>query len=132
MRVKKCKRFVGDPPPYYHVTACRSRAAIDLAKSGFETDGDPPVCPVCRIDGVLIRGRAVIIEPSTWSGEDVFIARGLPGTIITTERFKEVCEANGITNAVFIPAEEYSFDFYKSKDLGYYKPKDTADKRKKS
>ena len=45
-------------------------------------------------------------------GEDIFIARGLPGTIVVSERFKEWCEANEVRNAVFVPAEEYAHDFY--------------------
>ncbi|MCL6591887.1 MAG: hypothetical protein K6U80_18295 [Firmicutes bacterium] len=124
VRVKKRKRFVGDPPPYYHVTASLSRTAVDLVKSGFEMKDNIPICSECLAGGLVLHARAIVIDSSTWSGEDVFISRApAGGIIVTSERFKEVCEANGITNAVFIPAEEYSFDFYKPKDLGYYKSK---------
>jgi hypothetical protein len=61
---------------------------------------------------LLRRWQRVILEPGSWTGEDIFHARGLPATYITSERFKEVCERYRIANAVLIPAEEYGYDFY--------------------
>jgi len=47
-----------------------------------------------------------VLEPRTWSGEDIFIPRDV-FVYMVTERFKRFCEENEIANAVFIPAEEY-------------------------
>jgi hypothetical protein len=51
------------------------------------------------------------MEPRTWTGEDVFIARGLAGTIITSESFYDFYVSNNINAGELIPAEEYSIDF---------------------
>ena len=103
-------RLRNPPPKYYCVTVERSRAAIDIEASGLVLE-EPPTCDVCK-GGLIIRTKRVILEPETWSGEDIFFARGLPGNIITSERFKEFFEKNQINNGILVPAEEFSFDFY--------------------
>jgi len=74
--------------------------------SGIEWGGDRPICLVCRQGQLLKRWKRVVIDAGTWTGEDVFYARGMPGTILVSERFKEVCERHGVQNAAFLPAEE--------------------------
>jgi uncharacterized protein DUF1629 len=111
VRVKRRKRFAGDPPPYYRVGVVRTNAAIDVVQSGLE--GEHAVsCLVCLNVGLVKRFRRVAIVEKSWTGEDIFIARGLTGTIITTERFKAFCDENRISNAVLVPANEHSIDFY--------------------
>jgi hypothetical protein len=88
----------------------RGRTAIDLAASGFEWL-EPPTCPECR-SAIIVRWQRVVIEEETWTGDDIFIARGLPGTYVVSERFKGVCDEHHIKNAVFVPAESYGHDFY--------------------
>jgi hypothetical protein len=100
-------KIKGAIPEYFAVYPMQSRAAVDRAASGI--DGDPPSCEECRIGGVD-RVRRVVIEPETWSGEDVFIARGLPGTIITSQRFKEFCDRHVFSNCVLTEASHYHFD----------------------
>jgi hypothetical protein len=68
-------------------------------------------CAECRI-GSMMRLRRLVLEPGTWSGEDAFIARGLPGTIITSERFKEYCEQGAFTNCLLIEAAHDHFDSF--------------------
>jgi hypothetical protein len=113
-KVKKHKKIGGSVPNYFCVSVVRSRAAIDVVASGLErNDGTgAEVCPECRLGPGVRRAQRIVLEPSTWSGEDIFIARGLPGTYIASERFKGFCERNQMKNAVLIPALEYSFDFY--------------------
>ena len=110
VKVKSRRKKGPEPPPYFHVVVSRSRTAIDLAASGFEWL-EPPNCMECRL-GDIIRWKRIVIEDGTWTGEDIFIARGLSGTILTSERFKVVCNDNHITNAIFVPAESYGHDFY--------------------
>jgi hypothetical protein len=110
--VVRHKRFKGNPPAYYRVSVVQSRATIDIAASGLERD-PPMVCPECRQGGVVKRTRQLILEEGTWGGEDVFIARGLAGTYFTSERFRKFCAENQIKNAVLVPSEKYSFDFYR-------------------
>jgi hypothetical protein len=107
-RSKKAPK--GTPPGYYCVSAVRSRAVIDQPASGFEWR-EPPTCRECYKGHDIKRWKRIIFEPGTWSGEDVFEARGLSG-YFTSERFKEFCDEHDIKNAALIPAEEYGHDFY--------------------
>jgi len=112
-RHKRNKPDLSERPDYYRVSAVRSQAAIDDTRSEVEREGDK-VCPACRTGekGGVKRARRVVLEPGTWAGEDIFVARGLPGTYLVSERFKSFFDEYEITSARLIPAEEYSFDFY--------------------
>ncbi|MGB9873291.1 MAG: imm11 family protein [Anaerolineae bacterium] len=68
-----------------------------------------PTCSYCRIDGHLLKSEGIILKENSWTGVDIFIARGVPGTILVTERFKEVVERHNLRNAWFIPAEKYGW-----------------------
>lgn len=110
VKVKRHKRFQGDPPAYFHVRVGRTEAAIDLERSGFVWGEPDKVCPVCRGGGDLWRWKRIVIEEGTWTGEDIFIPRGL-SVFVASERFRRFCEWEQITNAVLVPAEEYWYDF---------------------
>ena len=114
VRVKHRRRWKVEvpPPKYVRVTVKLGQAAIDQVKSEMEHRNPSTVCASCRTGGFLLRWARVVIEEGTWSGEDIFVARGLPGTFICTERFKQICDEYKILNADFIPAEEYGRDFY--------------------
>jgi hypothetical protein len=96
-------------PNYFVATPGRSRAAVDDNASGIEYER-PWICEECR-SGSKLRVRRLVLEPNTWSGEDVFIARGLPGTIITSERFKEFCDRHAFSNCLLIEADRFHVDF---------------------
>lgn len=66
----------------------------------------PPTCDVCRL-GVRESVDRVVIDVSTWDGSDIFVASGFFGAKIVTERFVECIHRHGLTNFVFVPAEEY-------------------------
>jgi len=108
MRVPRHKSFP-QPPAYFRVCPVRGEAAIDIVASGLEWE-KPPTCPRCKT-GIKKRWKRLVLEQGTWTGEDVFAPRGL-SCIMVTQRFKDACEQNGITNAVFIPAESAGHDFY--------------------
>jgi hypothetical protein len=112
VHVKSRKRkLLNECPRYFLASISRSRAAIDAKASGFEWEGEP-TCPECRLGGIIKRWSRIIIEPGTWSGEDIFYARGLSGTIFVTERFREMYLTHGLRSGVFIPAEEFGHDYY--------------------
>ncbi|MEW6536828.1 MAG: hypothetical protein AB1454_14555 [Candidatus Auribacterota bacterium] len=100
-------------PNYYYVRVPITKAKIDFEASELEYEGDP-VCPGCNSGkrGITKRVQRVILENDSWSGEDIFIARGLWGTFLTTERFRDFYLSNNFKNGVFIEAENYHFDFY--------------------
>jgi hypothetical protein len=92
------------------VSIARSRAAIDQIASEFVHES-PVSCNECRV-GSIKRWARIVLEEGSWSGEDVFFARGLCGQIITSERFKEFFDRNRINNGIVISAAKYSHDFY--------------------
>jgi hypothetical protein len=110
VNIRRHHLSAGDPPFYELATIQHSRAAIDDIASDVVRDA-PWTCADCRIDGIK-RARRIVIEPNTWSGEDIFVARGLPGRILTTDRFKSLCDKNSLTNCRLIAAERFSFDHY--------------------
>jgi hypothetical protein len=103
-------RLRDSPPKYFCVEVKRSRAAIDIAASGLVLEA-PPTCDECR-SGLVMRTVGVVLEKGTWSGEDIFIARGLGGTILASERFKAFFDKYHVNNGVLVDARKYSFDFY--------------------
>ncbi|EPX62922.1 hypothetical protein D187_006332 [Cystobacter fuscus DSM 2262] len=50
------------------------------------------------------------LEKETWRGEDVFYARGLPGSAVVSERFVHFVERHQLTNMLLTPTEEYTWD----------------------
>jgi hypothetical protein len=113
-RIKRRLRFKGDPPPYFHVSVARTRAAIDPVRSGVVWE-EPPQCSECRI-GNWLRYERVVLESGTWGGEDLFTPCGFH-LCLASERFKEFCEQFKITNAILIRAEEYEYDSYPERNI---------------
>lgn len=123
IKVKRYSKPSGILPPYYKVNVIHSDAAVNLAASGYEWSARPEICPKCLLpkkapEVAFKRWKRLVIRPETWHGEDIFIARG-GGQFMTSSRFREVCVANDVKNAVFIPAEEYGRDYYPWDPTGY-------------
>jgi hypothetical protein len=75
-----------------------------------ERDYDP--CPEC-LDGDLDEIDGVVLADGSWAGEDIFVARGLPGILLLTNVFRNAVERAALTNVRFVNAAEYrwsSFD----------------------
>lgn len=111
VKVIRRRTLIGNPPRYFRAVVSLSRTAIDLAASEFEWDS-PPTCTKCLLANLVKRWKRIVIDRRTWTGEDIFIARGLSGTIIVSERFKEFCKVHNVKNACFLPAESFAYDFY--------------------
>lgn len=110
-KAKRRKPGAGEPPGYWLASIQRSRAALDDVASGLVRD-EAPTCEECRTAGIIKRADRIVLVANTWSGEDVFFARGLPGTILVSERFKRLCDANDLANCSLVAAENFSFDHY--------------------
>lgn len=118
VRIRKHRKLTENCPRYLRVNATNSVAAVDTAASECEwTDRGKAACRWCR-SGSIKRWKRIIIETGTWSGEDIFHARGLRSVVLVSARFKEVCQANSVKNAMFVPAEEYGHDFYRWESHG--------------
>lgn len=111
VRATRRKPGAGDPPNYWLASIQRSRAALDESASGLVRD-EAPTCEECRVGGIIKRARRIFLQAGAWSGEDVFFARGLPGTVLVSERFKRLCQDNDLANCSLVAAETFSFDHY--------------------
>jgi len=107
------KTLRGGPPEYFKVDVVRSETPVDQSASGFEWSEGASICPVCLLpkEGVIKRWKGIVIPSASWQGEDIFVPRG-GGEIVVTSPFKELCEANGVQNAVFVAADSYGHDYY--------------------
>ena len=94
---------------FFHPKILRSNVRINHLQSGME---EPPTCNHCLSSGLFKRIKKVVIQPDSWHGEDIFFPLGLPGTILTSEKFREFCHQNSFTNVVLVPGENYRLDFY--------------------
>ncbi|ATB28361.1 hypothetical protein MEBOL_001807 [Melittangium boletus DSM 14713] len=95
-------------PRYYVVWPCFGRAAVDLVLNRVRFS-KPPTCTECRATGIdAIHG--FVLEPGTWSGEDIFRPRGMQGDLVVSERFKDFVERHGFTNMRLTPTEQYVWD----------------------
>ena len=95
-------------PGYFLVTPVFGSAAVDEARSRIRRDS-PITCDWCRETGVdSIHG--FVLEQGSWNGDDVFVARGMPGSILVSERFADFVARHGLTNMTLIPTEEYTWD----------------------
>jgi hypothetical protein len=111
VKIKKPRHLNSLPPVYELASIQRSRAAVDDEASKIIRQNSA-TCSECRIDGLLKRADRIVIEPGTWSGEDILFARGLPGIVLVSERFKSLCDENNPANCTLVEADAFSFDHY--------------------
>lgn len=111
VKVKRRRSGLGDPPHFFLAAIMRGSARLNERASGLVRD-ELPRCEECRLGGIIKRADQIVLEANTWSGEDLFIARGLPGTILASERFKRLCDDRDLSNCCLVPAQEFSFDDY--------------------
>lgn len=104
-------RKSGDLPlslPDYHLVEVK-RGGANLDDVASKTIRKTVKCEFCRADGFLSLER-IIIEPGSWDESDIFIAWGLPGRILVSERFKLVVDKHNLKNTFLIPSENYAYD----------------------
>jgi len=97
----------GTPPQYHRVSVEKGGLAVDEDKSVVKRS-EPITCDYCRgtgVDAVL----GFVLEKEGWRGEDIFIPRGLSGTIVAGERFKQIVADYGLTNVRFTPTESWEW-----------------------
>jgi hypothetical protein len=113
VEVKRVRRQRRGPKPstvprYFFVTPVFGSAAVDEARSRIRRSS-PITCDWCHETGVdAIHGFA--LEQGSWKGDDVFLARGLSGSIVVSERFANFVARHGFTNMRLIPTEEFAWD----------------------
>ena len=95
------------PRRYFFGEVTLQGADLDPSRSDIERT-DPSDCDVCLGDGIAsIRGFE--IADGTWSGADLFVARGLPGVVVVSEAFRRVAEERGFSNIELVPTEKFTW-----------------------
>lgn len=96
------------PPAYFRVDLPDDGADIDEDKSAITRADDEPGCDRCRSDADAIDG--FVLEAGTWTGADLFHARGLPGVPIASDRFKHLAYAEAWSNVELTPTGSFRWD----------------------
>jgi hypothetical protein len=99
---------IGLPPAYFKASVSYSPTTIDQKASGYEWTDEQSVCPSC-LCGRLKRRSRIVVDESTWNGDDVFFPRG-GSFLLASARFKRLFEEHGMKGMVFQDTEEASYD----------------------
>ena len=94
-------------PAYLVALVSRTTARLDEKASGFVRASDSAACVTCRLGG-LVSYEGMVVDESTWSGEDIFFSIGGFGPLVT-ERFREMYISLQGRGIVFEPAEHSGF-----------------------
>lgn len=100
----------GRVPPVYHM--------VEIAREGADLDDEASgvvrtkiLCPRCR-DGGVDAYQRIVLKPDSDRGMDIFYVLGLPGDIIVSEKFVDMCVRHQISNTYFTPCEAATWDAY--------------------
>jgi hypothetical protein len=93
-------------PRYFAARPAISFTRIDEKASRFVWEV-PPDCPHCRL-GFNASFARVVVDESTWDGNDVFMATGLYGVKLVSDRFVRTVRDAGLTNFVFVDSDDFS------------------------
>ncbi len=106
-KVIKHRKLSAKLPVFFKRTLPVGPVRIDHAASEFIWSNNEEPCPNCMWPkGGFVKGyKGLVIDASTWAGEDLFHPYGTPVNFIVTERFRTMCEENGVTNVEFEAVE---------------------------
>jgi len=102
-------RFVRRASEYFHVEVNSIVASIDEARSIIDRT-EPPNCNRCRSGGGIRSIRGFAIAQETWTGEDIFYPRGLPGIMVVTERVEQLAKDYSLKNVPLVPVSDFVQD----------------------
>lgn len=106
-RIRVRPARLGKPSPVYYVIAPQLYGAkIDFARSHF-TYGGIITCETCRSMKKFKTVNGFALEEGTWTGEDIFRAWGFPGTVLVTDRVRQLRDDYDLKNVELTPIEEY-------------------------
>ncbi len=96
------------PVTYWKFSVKHWGTRIDSSRSLIEYEG-PTTCNTC-LAGWIDSVRGFAVDESSWTGEDIFYAWGMPGSMIVTDRVRQLRDDHGLTNINLIPTEQYLWD----------------------
>lgn len=104
VRTKWRGKMPSAAPHLVVIRPTESRDAIDAVASGMRR-GLGIECAVCRSGGTLLGfDRIVLEEPRANPALDLFIARGLPGVVLCSDRLAERIRASAQPGVTLTPA----------------------------
>jgi hypothetical protein len=115
VRVVHRGKPIRDRPMYLRVRVPRPVVYVDDQQSEIVRKSAASVsfCPGCRNGWQGIRrGKRIVLAAGSIPKLDLFRARNLPGKILCSERFATACLEAKLKNAVFVPADRFSWDHY--------------------
>lgn len=98
------RRFMPQLPEYWMSSIIFSQKAVDDEKSGIVRQRSW-TCPHCKFGGLIESVGKVALEKDDMMAEDIFYPRGLPGTIIVSESFKNACSQVNLPDCYFDPID---------------------------
>jgi hypothetical protein len=108
---KRNRDIHGLPAIYHHIHVPWGGANQDDAASGLIHELPEKIkCDYCRVGVTWRKQEGIVIEEGSWDGSDIFISRGKPGTLLVSEKFKQISETYGFKNIWLIPSEKYGYD----------------------
>jgi hypothetical protein len=75
---------------------------LDHGKSGVTIAKECQTCGKTIYKKPPLSGRRLVVDPSTWTGEDIFHIYEYSGALFCTERVKNFVESSGFTNISFL------------------------------
>lgn len=108
-RAIRHRRARGAIPKYYKIKIAWTDAVVDRVESG-EVWQDLPTCTLCHGNANLLRYERIQFVRGTWTGEDVFALRRCHVPVLVSQRFRDLCVQNDVTNVSFIAADQYWYD----------------------
>jgi hypothetical protein len=95
------------PRRYYYGEITLHGADVDPLHSNIERTENPE-CDWCIGSGIAsIHGFE--IADQSWSGADMFVARGLPGVVVVSEAFRRVAEERAFSNLELVPTKDFTW-----------------------
>jgi hypothetical protein len=94
-------------PSYWYAYVGDSHTYVLDDESGVERE-TAVSCQTCRWADVRAY-RRVVLDRSSWSGQDILIPRNLP-TFIASQRFNDFVAANSLVGIWLVPADHYYRD----------------------
>ncbi|MBK9266729.1 MAG: hypothetical protein IPM54_43955 [Polyangiaceae bacterium] len=97
------------PHTYFHAEARLFGTQVDVERSRIERE-EPIQCHKCKYGRLILSIRGFAIDEKSWTGEDIFAAWGMPGTVVVTDRVRQLRDDYGLTNVNLTPVEEVFWD----------------------
>jgi len=102
--------IIGNSPQMFLGEIGRWSAEIDRAASVLRTS-ESVSCRDCGYAGLVEGWNGICIREESWNGDDLFIPKGVPGTIVVSARVRELCIEQGLAVSGLLPAETFSVQF---------------------